>query len=229
MHAFPNNATPVALPGSVEPNAAVNGASSELASLWRTIVRRRTTVLRIFVGFVVLMMIGTLIWPKQYTTSIKVIAGNNSGASTSSSAGGTDLPVLNAFVIANGMQSSETYVELFKESPVVQRVIKDLGLKTSARALLSHVVVSPVTNTNIVSVAVTWSDRVTSAKIANAFGQAIVDRQRELVSSQANSAIASLKQQMPAAQARMNDAQNKLASFEAQHRIADIDEQTKGT
>ncbi|HET9031241.1 MAG TPA: polysaccharide biosynthesis tyrosine autokinase, partial [Candidatus Aquilonibacter sp.] len=47
--------------------------------------------------------------------------------------------------------------------------------------------------------------------------------------SQANSAIASLKQQMPAAQARMNDAQNKLASFEAQHRIADIDEQTKGT
>lgn len=229
MHAFPNTTTPVALPGSVDPGMTA-GPSSELGALWRTIVRRRTTVLRIFVGFVVLMLIGTLIWPKQYTTSIKVIAGNNGGAAASSqSAGGTDLPVLNAFVIANGMQSSETYVELFKESPVVQRVIQELGLKTSTRDLLSHVVVSPITNTNIVSVSVTWSDRVTSAKIANAFGQAIVERQRELVSSQANDAIASLKQQMPAAQTRMNEAQNKLSSFEAEHRIADIDAQTKGT
>ncbi|HEV7178234.1 MAG TPA: polysaccharide biosynthesis tyrosine autokinase, partial [Candidatus Baltobacteraceae bacterium] len=34
---------------------------------------------------------------------------------------------------------------------------------------------------------------------------------------------------LPAAQARMNDAQNKLASFETAHRIANIDQQTQQT
>lgn len=229
MHALSNNQA-AALSGTVDPNYAGSsvGANAEIASLWRTLVRRRTTVLKIFAGFVILMMIGTLIWPKQYTTTIKVITGNSNGPATSQSPG-TSLPVLNALMIANGTQSAETYVELFKEWPVAKNVIHDLNLKTSPRDLLSHVTVAPVTNTNILSVSVTWSDPVTSAKIANAFGKAIVDRQRELVSSQANAAVATLKQQMPIAQVRMNAAQNRLASFEAQHRIVNIDEQTQST
>ncbi len=218
----------VALPGGVEPSAVMNERQTELASFWRMLVRRRMTVLKIFVGFVVLVAIGTLLWPKQYTSTIKVIAGNSNGPG-SATAQGTDLPVLNAMLIASGTQTSETYAELFKENPVAGKVIQQLDLKTGPSTLLTHVNVQPVTNTNILTVAVTWPDRDKSAAIANAFGQAIVDRQRELVSSQANAAITSLKQQLPEAQARMNSAQNKLASFEAQHRIANIDEQTQNT
>ncbi len=234
QNALSNNQHVTAITGTIDPayagTGAPSGGNAELASLWRTILRRRTTVLKIFLGFVALMIVGTLIWPKSYTTTIKVMTGDSSGPSASQGSPGTALPVLNALMIANGTQSAETYVELFKEWPVVQNVINDLHLKISPQALLTqHVTVEPITNTNILAVNVTWSDPVTSAKIANAFGQAIVDRQRELVASQANDALTSLKQQLPSAQGRMNDAQNKLASFEAQHRIANIDQQTQTT
>lgn len=226
MHAFPSTPPATALPGSVEPSAGPD-RERELGALWRTLVRRRAMVLRIFVGFVLLMMIGTLLWPKEYTTEIKVIAGNT-GPQTGS-APDSQLPVLNALLLANGGQSAETYAELFQETPVATRVIEQLHLKTNTKALLQQITVKPVTNTSILDVSVTWSDPTTSALIANAFGQAIVDRQRDLVSSQARAALTSLQQQMPAAQQRMNVAQNKLASFEAEHRIANIDVQTQST
>ncbi|MBV8148424.1 MAG: hypothetical protein JO092_04975, partial [Candidatus Eremiobacteraeota bacterium] len=218
----------VALTGAVDPSTITNERQTELASFWRMLVRRRATVLKIFVGFVVLVVIGTLLWPKQYTSTIKVIAGNQNGPGSPSDQS-TDLPVLNAMLIASGTQTSETYAELFQETPVAEKVIQELHLNTGPASLLMHVNVQPVTNTNILTVSVTWGNREQSAAIANAFGQAIVDRQRDLVSSQANAAITSLKQQLPQAQTRMNAAQNKLASFEAQHRIANIDQQTQNT
>jgi succinoglycan biosynthesis transport protein ExoP len=228
MQSFPSTPS-MALTGGVEPAATGPERQTELASLWRTLMRRRSAVIRIFVGFVLLMLVGTLIWPKQYTTTIKVIAGNSNGPGAASDAAGTELPVLNALVIANGVQSSETYAELFKETPVAQRVISDLKLHVSPNDLLEHVIVTPITNTNILEVSVAWSSAKTSAAIANAFGAAIIARERDLVSSQANAAIASLQQQLPQAQARMNAAQDSLASFETAHRIVNIDEQTQST
>ncbi|HTV91363.1 MAG TPA: polysaccharide biosynthesis tyrosine autokinase [Verrucomicrobiae bacterium] len=229
MRAFPSYSQ-TAITGAVDATSSAGAPerNNELASIWRTIVRRRWTVLKIFLGFVALVVIGTLIWPKEYTTTIKVIAGDSNGPGSAQPAG-TDLPVLNAFLIASGMQSSETYAELFQETPVPQGVIDQLHLAMSPAQLMAHVDVSPVTNTNILSVNVTWSNPTTSAAIANAFGQAIVDRQRDLVSSQANAALASLKQQLPQAQTRMNDAQDRLAQFEATNHIANIDEQTQAT
>ena len=228
MQAVPGS-SPYALTGGVEPSGA-SERQSELASLWRTLMRRRSTILRIFIGFVLLMLVGTLVWPKQYTSDIKLITGNSGGARASAQGGpDSELPVLNALMLAGGMQTNETYAELFRETPVVQRVISQLDLKVSPNTLLSRVTVKPITNTAILSVAVTWGDRNTAAAIANAFGQAIVDRQRDLVSSQARAALDSLKTQLPQAQARMNSAQNALASFETQHRIANIDQQTTNT
>ena len=229
MHSFSGSHPTMALTGAVEPVPAAPEPRSELASLWRILVRRRAIVWRVFALFVALMFVGTLVWPKSYTSTIKVIAGNSGGAAASSAtSGSTDLPVLNALVIANGMQSSETYAELFKETPVLQGVIDQLKLKTSPHGLLEHVTVEPITNTNILSISASWNTREQSAAIANAFGTAIMNRQRELVSSQATTAIASLKDQLPQARDRMNQADNRLASFEAQHRIANIDEQTQG-
>lgn len=227
MQAIPGPA-PFALTGGIEPSGPTE-RQRELASLWRTLVRRRSTIVRIFVGFVLLMLVGTLVWPKQYTSEIKVITGNSSASGSSSSGPDSQLPVLNALMLAGGLQTNETYAELFRETPVLQRVISQLNLKVSPNHLLGQTVVKPVTNTSILSVAVTWGDRNTAAAIANAFGQAIVDRQRDLVSSQARSALASLKTQLPQAQTRMNAAQNSLASFETKHRIVNIDQQTTNT
>ncbi|MBV8333760.1 MAG: polysaccharide biosynthesis tyrosine autokinase, partial [Candidatus Eremiobacteraeota bacterium] len=80
---------------------------------------------------------------------------------------------------------------------------------------------------SIIDLAVTWSNPKTSAMIANEFGSVVVDRQRQLVASQANNALDFLNQQLPDAQKAMNDAQTQLATFEAQHHIADISAQTQ--
>jgi capsular exopolysaccharide synthesis family protein len=63
--------------------------------------------------------------------------------------------------------------------------------------------------------------------VANEFGNVVVDRQRQLVSAQAQQAINFLKTQLPAAQKTMHDAQMKLAAFEASHHITDISAQTQ--
>jgi capsular exopolysaccharide synthesis family protein len=54
-----------------------------------------------------------------------------------------------------------------------------------------------------------------------------VERQRDLVASQAQQAIDFLKGQLPVANKTMHDAQMRLANFEATHHIADINAQTQ--
>jgi polysaccharide biosynthesis transport protein len=203
---------------------------TEFGGIARILLRRARPMLAIFLGFVGLVLVLTLALPKTYTTTVKLIAGNpGTGIAASGSASDdTQVPVLNALLVASGMQSTETYVELFQEVPVAQEVIAQLGLHASPGELLSRVVVQPVINTSIISIAVTWSEPNTSAAIANAFGNAVVDRQRQLVATQANSALGFLTQQLPQAQKTMNDAQTELATYEAQHHIADINAQTQG-
>ncbi len=201
----------------------------DIGYIWRILYRRRWAALGIFAGFVLLVVLGTLVWPKQYMSDVKLIAGTSSSGPTEANPD-VGLPVLNALMIASGMQSAETYAELFQETPVLDKVIQSEKLAISPHNFLKdHVVVKPVTNTNIVDIGVTWGNRVKSAAIANAFAQAIVDRQRELVSAQARMAVDSLKQQLPQAQASMNDAAEKLARFEATNHIADINQQTQVT
>ncbi len=221
---------PLSLPGE----SSMLEVGDQVSSIWRMFMRRRKAMLAIFAGFVLLVALGTALWPKQYQSEIKLIAGSPNGGATDTtttdnSGPNSQLPVLNAFLIENGVQTAETYAELFEEQPVAQRVIDQLDLKTSPDELLKHVAVKPITNTSILDLQVTWKDRETSAAIANAFGDAIVARQRELVGSQARAAIDSLKEQLPAAQTAMTDAETKLSSFEARHKIADINAQTQST
>jgi capsular exopolysaccharide synthesis family protein len=203
---------------------------NELGGLFRVLLRRIRPMLAIFAGFVALVLVLSLVLPKTYTSTVKLIAGNpgtTGFAGSDNATSDTQVPVLNALLIATGMQSTETYVELFQEDPVAQQVISQLGLKISPKGLLKKIDVKPVINTSIIGVSVTWGDANTSARIANAFGDVVVDRQRQLVSAQAGNAISFLNQQLPQAQKAMNDAQTALATFEAQHHIADINAQTQ--
>ena len=202
--------------------------TQQLSGVVRTLQRRLRPMIAIFLGFVGLVLIFSLLVPKSYTAETKVIAGNSSALPSGSDASAnSQLPVLNALLAASGVQSAETYVELFQETPVAQQVSQQLGLKMGAKDLLSHVSVKPVSNTSIISLAVTWSNPKTAALIANTFGSVVVDRQRQLVSSQAQQAIDFLKTQLPQANKTMHDAQMKLANFEAQHHITDINAQTQ--
>jgi succinoglycan biosynthesis transport protein ExoP len=216
----------LSLPAGQPVNAATE-STQQLNGIVRTLQRRIRPMIAIFLGFIALVIVFSLLVPKSYTTDIKVIAGNSSAVPSNPDNANSQLPVLNALLEATGVQSAETYVELFQETPVAEQVVANLHLGMSPHVLLQHVSVKPITNTSIIDLAVTWSNPRTAALIANEFGNVVVDRQRQLVSSQAQQAIDFLKTQLPPASRTMHDAQMKLANFQATHHIADINAQTQ--
>ena len=227
----------IALPGTGTSPIAPRKYAIEQTDVWRLgklFMRRLRPSLAIFFGFIALVLAFTLTMPKSYTTTVKLIAGNSgsnlNAAGTSAGASGlpnSDIPALNALIALSGVQSAETYVELFQETPVAEQVASTLGLHVSPGTLQSRVRVRPVPNTSIIALSATWSDRQTSARIANEFAGVVVDRERKLVADQAGDALAFLSKQLPRAQKAMNQAQGRLAGYEAERHIVDINAQTQ--
>ena len=145
-----------------------------------------------------LLMLTLLVTPKMYTSDASVIVGMGRQPSTGDAP--TNLPILNALMIVSGIQSGETYAELMSEAPVASQVIAHLGLKTTDKALLSRVKIEPVNNTSIIRISATWSSREMSARIANAFATAFIEHERNLVATQAETALNFLSAEMPAAE-----------------------------
>jgi capsular exopolysaccharide synthesis family protein len=197
-----------------------------LATLWR----RRRLLFGIWLAFIVAVFLFTLIQPKKYTTTTKLIAGNGASVENTTNAdSNTNLPVLNALLAVSGQQSAETYAELIEQSSVSEEVIKDLHLNVSVGALLSHLEVRPVADTSLLSVSMTWSDPVTSAKIANAYADVFVQHERELVSRQADAALGYLSKALPDAENRMRAEQEALTAYQQQKGIADLTIQTSNS
>jgi len=203
------------------------------ATSWASIIhmlhRRRKIFFAVAATVMALIVIGTLLAPARYTATVKLIAGDPGDTANHPPSGVNDpnMPVLNALMIASGVESAETFAELVRETPVAQGVIDRLKLPISAQRLAGLVKVKPITNTSILAISVDWSDRVGAARIANEFAAAFVDRERDIITSQATAALAFLSGELPRAAKRLSDAQTALADFERQHGIADIDSQTK--
>jgi succinoglycan biosynthesis transport protein ExoP len=194
---------------------------------WRVLQRRRTLMAIVFVAVVVVIGATTFLKPKSYTTEVRLIAGNATSTTQAPSNNDQNLPVLNALMNAGGVQSPETYSELLHETPVVREVVSRLGLNIGPGQLTSHVAIRPVSGTSIIGVAVKWSDPQTSAKIANTYANVFVDRERNLIAHQADSAIGFLQTQLPIAEQRLRTAQSALAEYQTRNGIADLPQQTQ--
>lgn len=225
------------LPGTSIPlspgYATQRTADVDPIAMWQsfvgTLARRRILFACIVLGVIGAVAVMTLMTPKRYTTDAKLIAGNPASVAQNPQLAQTGLPVLNAMLMANAAQSAETYAELISETPVVQHVIDDLHLKTDVRSLQGAVKVKPVTNTNIISLQVTWTDPVTSAKIANDFASVFVARETELVTGQASGALQYLDKQLPIARRNLASAEAAVSRYETSHNIADLTTQTTTT
>lgn len=191
------------------------------------VLRRRSAL---FVGtvliFVAIVIAAVLLSPKTYTTHVKFIAGSGSSASAPGS-GQTILPVLNAILDASNAQSSETYAEMLRQTPAVERTIAKEKLGVTPQQLLANVKVKPVANTSILDVGVSWSNPEASARIANSLADSFIDVRRDLIGAQADSAITYISAQIPAARAQMARSAAALASYESQNEFADADQQTQ--
>jgi capsular exopolysaccharide synthesis family protein len=206
--------------------AAAATSDVDVVRWWRVLQRRRMLMVIVFFAVVGIVGILTFLKPKSYTTEVRLIAGTGS-ATTTQSASDQNLPVLNALLSAGGVQSPETYTELLHETPVAREVVSRLDLNVSAGRLSSHVAIKPVTGTSIIGVAVTWSDPQTSAKIANTYANVFVDRERNLIAHQADSAIGFLQTQLPIAEQRLRTAQGALADYQTRNGIADLTQQAQ--
>jgi succinoglycan biosynthesis transport protein ExoP len=199
----------------------------DVARWWRMLQRRKMLMAVVFGVVVLAIAAATFLKPKAYTTEVRLIAGNASSTAQSPANNDQNLPVLNALMNAGGVQSPETYSELLHETPVSREVVSRLGLNVSSAQLASHVTIKPVTGTSIIGVGVKWSDPQMSAKIANTYANVFVDRERNLIAHQADSAIGFLQTQLPIAEQRLRTAQGALAEYQTRNGIADLPQQTQ--
>ncbi|HEY2474485.1 MAG TPA: Wzz/FepE/Etk N-terminal domain-containing protein, partial [Candidatus Cybelea sp.] len=192
----------------------------EIERLYRAILKRWRLFVAIAGGFVAIVALGTLLSPKSYTTTVRLLAGRSdtSGAPVDNT---TALPVLNALVLQSGVQSAETFAALAQQRDIATTVIDQLSLKSTPKALLGSVNVQPVANTSLLNLNVSWSSPDRSAEIANAFANAFVEEERDFVRSQAVAAIGFLSKEMPEAAKEMHDSATRLAKFQSAHGYID--------
>ncbi|MGA9417834.1 MAG: Wzz/FepE/Etk N-terminal domain-containing protein, partial [Candidatus Cybelea sp.] len=204
-------------------NAAPQGQPSEAHDLDRLLgaIRKRWRILlAIAGGFIVLAGLVTLLTPKTYTTSVRLLVGRP-GSDIAPADNDTALPVLNALVLQSGAQSAETLAELAQQDDIASRVIQQLNLQTTPGGLLGRVSVKPIVNTSLLNLSVKWRDPNRSADIANAFANAFVDQERDFVRSEAVAALGFLSRELPNARAKMQSAQTRLAQFQSAHGYLD--------
>ncbi|BDE07272.1 protein-tyrosine kinase [Vulcanimicrobium alpinum] len=190
------------------------------------VLRRRG---KLFAATIAAILIATvavvLLVPKSYTTHVQLIAGRTATGDSQQ----TILPVLNAILDASKGQTAETYAEMLREEPVLERTIRSAHLPVTTARLARHIAVHPRTNTAIVDVGVSWHDAADSARIANALADSFVALRRDLVVSQAESAAAFITEQLPEAKAKLGRSAAMLATFQAKYGLADADAQTQST
>ena len=229
---LPGTAAPLAVPVASQ-YRNTTAVEVDPVRMWHSFVgtlsRRRWLFAAVFFGVVGAIAIATLLTPKRWTTEIKMIAGNPSAVAQNPQNAQTGIPYLNSIMLGDPARSAETYTELIGETPVVQKVIDNLDLKTSVRALQGAVKVKPITNTNIIAVSVAWSSPEMSAQIANEFAKVFVLREAELVSGQANGARELLAKRLPEARDTLAQAERNLSDYQTKHHIADMSTQTNAT
>lgn len=222
--------TPYVVRGEIAPHETQapaperRGDVHDLARVWAAVRKRWRLFAAIAGGLVAIVGIATLLTPKSYTTSVRLMAGRPS-TDTVVRDNDTALPILNALVLQNGEQSAETFAQLAQQRGLATGVISDLHLSTTPDRLLSRVHVKPVVNTALLNLSVSWSSPEQSARITNAFAQAFVDQERDFVRAEAVAAIGFLETEMPAAQARMRDTAARLARFQSEHGYVDATQQ----
>src|SRR5579872_379342 len=190
-------------------------------------IRRRWRLfVGIFGGFVLLVGVATILAPKSYTTTVRLMAGRP-GNDFSSNQQDTAFPVLNALVLQSGEQSAETLAQLAQQRDIAAKVVQQLNLPASPEGLLHQISVKPIVNTALLNLSASWKTPQMSATIANTFGQAFVEQERDFVRSEATAALGFLQQELPDAQARMRDTAAKLAKFQSVNGFIDASAHTQ--
>ncbi len=105
---------------------------------------------------------------------------------------------------------TETYSQMLTNTPVLAKVITDLGLTIDTETLKGAIDVQVILNTQIVSVAVSDTSPTRAAAIANDIGQVFSDRIRQLQSDRYASTLAGLQKQVDDMSKQIDDTNASL-------------------
>jgi chain length determinant protein EpsF len=206
------------------------------------ILRARWKIAAAVFAFVVaLVVFASIIWPKQYTATASIVIDSK-----------TD-PVGAANGAAGNGQAVATYVntqaDIIASERVAQRVVKALKLdqQPEARKLwakepsddISVTVAkfliekklrvapthdSPTHASNVIEIAINWSDPATAAALANGFAQAAIETNIELKVEPAKQYASWFDQRVRALRADLEKKQKNLSDFQSKNGIVATDE-----
>ncbi len=112
--------------------------------------------------------------------------------------------------IAASERLAQTYAELLRTYPVMERVIQNLGLDMTPSELASRIDVSPLQETSLIEVSVEDTDPQRAANIANEVMQVFILQNQALQASRYAASKENLQQQLAEIQAEMERTRAKL-------------------
>jgi polysaccharide biosynthesis transport protein len=157
--------------------------------------------------------IGTLLVPKQYTATVKLIVGSAQAAVDADE--------------NSPSPRSDTLADLIQDGPVVDKVITTLNLDESRTELLRRISVKPQPNTSIISLSASWGSPSRAAAIANTFAGVFIDRDRDLVSSRAVATQDYLRNALSNAQDALQQANAALSAYQAESKLEELQDDEK--
>jgi capsular exopolysaccharide synthesis family protein len=194
MDTPPNGSPAVALPEE---------RIAHLRDYWRIVWRHRWTVLAIFAGTLLLTTVVTFLKTPVYRASATVEVQTQSRRATS----GPDVSGLGAS--GYGWSAEErfysTQIEILRSHDMGERVLKALSLredpafrevKDPAAALSRMVEVSLRKDTGIVEIAMSGSDPVRAAELANGYAQQYVQRNLEIARDGVKQLVGEMRKQL---------------------------------
>jgi len=168
----------------------------------RTLPKHWRLFAGVFLAVVVSVTVGTLLVPKHYTATVKMMVGSVQPAA--------DAGHSNAL-------SYDTIVDLVHEGTVVKKVIDTLKLDETSAQLRGYVGVKSLWNTPIVGLSATSRTPEQAAAIANTFAAVLIDRDRELAGARAVAAQSSLQTAISKAQNTLQQANSALSAYQARN------------
>lgn len=208
------------------PQAQTRPVSPELQdlhSVFASLYRRRWLALLVFSTIIALTIGLTLSQRRMYTTEARLIINHTAPISWGQSA---PVPVISDLVSSDGSQSVETYVALMESDEIANEVRNNLKLSIGATALSKQIKIKPLTNTNILALAVSWPDPDESARIANEYARVSMEHERSLAGARAREATRYLARALDNASKNLERAESEAAAFTSKSAIPDANAQT---
>ena len=195
----------------------------------------------IFLGTVLLVLLITLIWPKQYTSIASVVIdAKQDPLAASGNAGGASQPIANyvntqADIIASPRVAEQVVTTLrLDKQPAMQkrwpnatdgeRVVAVADYLIKHKVLVAPTHDSPTHASNVIEIAVTWSDSKSAADIANAFAQTAIETNIDLKVEPAKQYATWFDQRSRALHSALEDKQKRLSDFQRANGIVATDE-----